>query len=217
MTAARATARPRRRRRLDRRAAAGWGLLAYGAIGVVVLLAAAASGAAALDRLDAMTDPGGGVVAEAARSLEATARGFDGFQTSLADARRSTDQAATAARQTADGASQLASAMSLTVFGIQPFTSLSAGFRTQAEQLRQLGTDLDAVSADLDRNGADVATVRTSLLTLRTRLLVAGGVAPTGLSAPLRILGLLLLLWLAVPAVAALVAGAVLLRRRRSG
>lgn len=190
----------------------GYGLLLYGVSGMMLLAMAAASGRAALDRLDAMTDPDGGIVAEAARSLDATATGFDGFQTSLADARRSTDQAAAAARQTADGAAQLAGAMSLTVFGIQPFTSLSTGFRTQSEQLQRLAADLDDVSRDLDRNGADVATVRASLVTLRARLLVAGGATPAGLTVPMRLVGVLLLAWLAVPALAALVGGTLILR-----
>jgi hypothetical protein len=196
---------------VDRRRT-GWALLLYGIGGVAILGWTAFGAGAALERLDAMSDPRSGVVAEAARSLEATASGFDGLQTSLADARRSTDQAAAAARQTADGAAQLASGMSLQVFGIQPFASLAGTFRTEADQLRQLAGDLDAVSHDIDHNSADVSSIRASLVTLRQRLLVAGGASSAAETAPLRILGLLLLLWLAIPAVAAIAVGLRLVR-----
>lgn len=177
-----------------------------------MLALAATLVAGAIARLEALSDPRDGVVAQAARSLDATVSGFDGFQASLADAKRSADQASSAAKQSADAAAGLADAMSLSVFGVRPLAPLANGFRSEAGQLAQLAADLDALGRDLARDATDVATVRGSLATLQARLSVAGGTEAEASLIPLRVGLALVLCWLALPAVASAVAGAAVLR-----
>jgi hypothetical protein len=199
----RATMGRRTRRRL------GVGLLAYGVAGVLLLATFAAIANAAIERL-ALVDPAAGALTDASAALGDTANAFGGFNASLADAEHSTAQAATSARDASATASRLADSMSLSIFGAQPLLPLAQDFRREAADLDTLAKGLDTLSASLKANQDDVAKIRNDITIIRLRVDSArsGGISVE----PLRALVLLIVLWLALPAIAALVAGVWLLR-----
>jgi hypothetical protein len=104
--------------------------------------------------------------------------------------------------------------MGLTIFGAQPLIGLSDDFEAIQTQLTGLSANLDAVSGamatssdDLDDVRIDVARLATEIERVRdTTGTDAGGTGSIGLAVGV------LLAWLALPAIAALIGGAALLR-----
>lgn len=189
----------------------GVALIAYGLAGVLLLAAFGAIGSSAIERL-ALVDPAAGALADASDALGDTANAFGGFGTSLADAQNATAQAAVSARDASATAGRLADGMSLSIFGAQPLLPLAQDFRRSAGDLDTMAKGLDTLSASLKANQDDIAKIRADLTLMRTRIESArtGGVSVE----PLRGLLALLLLWLLLPALAAIGAGAWLVRSR---
>ena len=183
-------------------------LVAYGAAGVLLLAAFALIANSAIERL-ALVDPAAGALADASAILGDTTLAFGGFETSLGSAGVTTAHAATSARDASSTANRLADGMSISIFGAQPLASLAQDFRKEATDLDQMAKDLDTVTASLKSNGQDVAKIRGDMALLKTRVDMARSAAPVSVDSLRALLGLLLL-WLALPAIVALGAGAYL-------
>jgi pimeloyl-ACP methyl ester carboxylesterase len=194
------------RKRSTERAAAG-ALVAYGAVGLLIVAALGASVAPALSTLDALA----GSSADVEKTLATTRDAFDTFGASLVDGRRSAQQAAVTARSSAATARQLADAMAVSIFGAQPLLGLSSGFRQQATDITGLASDLDALAAALSRDERDVRAIRDQVAVLHDRtVLIASSQAA---SLPLAQVLYLALLWVAAQSAAAVWIGVLLWRR----
>jgi hypothetical protein len=199
----------------------------YGLIGLALLGAAAVGLGQPLEQLGTLgstVETQRGALAttlrETSRSLGNASSGFEGFDESLAQARTSTDRAATIAREVSQTMVGMGRAMNVSVFGVQPLAPLAPQFERAAQQLQQLGTDLDGIGTALTRNSADIRTAQADLDRVREqveRLATAAESAPipAGTSNGLTVirLGLYgLLAWLALQALASLLLGLALLR-----
>jgi hypothetical protein len=192
-----------------RRVVAG-ALIAYGALGLLVVAALAASVGPALSTMDALSRSS----ADVERTLATTRDAFDTFASSLVEARRSSQQAAVTARGASATAKQLGDAMAISIFGAQPLLSLATNFRKQATDIESLAIDLDALGTVLGRDERDVRAIRDQLAALHDRtVLIASSSAA---SAPIGPVLYLLILWLGAQAAAALAAGVLLWRGRLS-
>jgi hypothetical protein len=181
-------------------------LIAYGLAGVILLATLAITVLPMTSTIDTIARSS----ADVSQALASTRDAFDGFGSSLTEAQRSAERAAAAARSSSQAASQLANGMSLSIFGAQPLISLATGFRQQSDDLAALATELDGLATSLSKNGDDVRELREEVATLHARATSLG----TASSGPSWLVPALLLLiaWLAVPPLAALVGGLLLLR-----
>jgi hypothetical protein len=192
---------------------AGAGLLGFGVVGIVLLALLAVVLTRAFDALS-IVDASAGPLEQATSAVGDAATAFAGFGTSLTAAQRSAASAATTSRNASATATRLADAMGVSFFGAQPFLPLAQDFRQQASDLDAMARDLDALATSLQENHSDVSTIRSDLADLHARLQHAGAPLPLG---PLRVLAALLLLWLALPALAAIALGAWLVRASGRG
>ena len=168
-----------------------------------------------IDRL-ALVDPAAGALSDASAILGDTTSAFGGFGTSLESAQQSTMQAATSARDASATANRVADGMNISILGAQPFASVSQDFRKEAQDLAKMADLLDTLTVSLKTNQQDVAKIRGDLALLKTRIDSARSAAPVSVDS-LRALLILLVLWLALPALAALGGGAWLLRTSARG
>lgn len=203
---------PARVRRLVR--AAGLSLVAFGLVGVVLTLGLLVVGGEAVGQAEQLSTTADASVDAAARSLNDAATAFAGFDASLEEAEGSAEQAAGLARDTAATMDNLAAAMSITVFGAQPFVALAADFERGSDQLNELGASLDRIGVTLGANRDEMRAVSRDLgdLAAQVELLQVATAEPP----PLRALLYLLVAWLALPSLAALAGGAWLLGWRRA-
>ena len=217
---ARRELRRRRRRRI------GTGLIAFGIAGMTLI---AAAGALVVASLGAVDDAASGfeeqraeivaMLAPAAAALEGAASSASHASVSLAETRDAATQASVLMSRLAGSFESLASLGSFEILGARPFASLSGQFGDVAADSRTLSTDLAEAAGAMGTNVSDTTAVAADLRVLATQLdaleatLGTGpdGEVPTGdatfavASARFVLLGLLL--WLAVPAVAAVALG----------
>jgi hypothetical protein len=195
------------------RRTAGWALIAYGIAGIVLLVVGAISGMDAAARIERTAVVAGGTLAAAARATRAAADSFTSIDGSLAEAQSSAETAADLSRDASATLDSLAAAMGISIFGSQPLAPLAVEFSTSADQADQLGDTLDSVSGSMSETRTDVAVIGVELDGLSDQLETLEGTTGTGGTAPpLRLFIGLLLVWLAIPALGALVYGLVLLR-----
>ena len=205
------------------------GLVVYGASGLLLIAVggllvgnAIATLADASARITEQRDALVATLRATSQTVDDAATGVGGVGDSLAAAKASSDQATELARSLGSTLRQLSSGMQIQVFGTQPLAGLSAGFDNAASQSEALATDLGEVSTALGSNTADLTTTRSDLVTLGERIdrlvdsLEATPLGETSSGgAPAVLIEAAfagLLLWLAVPAVAALAVGIGLLR-----
>jgi hypothetical protein len=193
-----------------------WALIVYGVVGFVLVIGGAVMGLEVATRVERLAATADGTLAAAARSTEAAASAFGNVDGSLSEAENSAEAAATLARDASGTLASLGDAMELSVFGAQPLLPLASEFDASSEQAAALGDTLDGVSGSLGDTRTDVAGIGDELDLLSEELdglrqaNTSDGDAP-----PLRLLVLMLLAWLLVPAIGSLVVGVVLLRLRR--
>ncbi len=98
-----------------------------------------------------------------AQTIDDAATGFEGFDASLAQTKQSSDRAANLSRDVSATMFSLAQQMNVIILGVQPFANIAPSFDRAGTQLRDLGTDLDAIGTSLVRNVDDVRAARTNL------------------------------------------------------
>lgn len=190
----------------------GFALALWGLLGLVLIGFVAVTAEPALAAAESLTERE--AVDEIKTALESTIVSLGGVGTSVVEGRRAAEDAGVAVREIARTSEQLAGAMSLSVFGAQPFLSIAQGFDRQTESLEDLAADLDDLAAALRQNEADVAELRASAVILRDRVGRATPTSPIAAST-LRPLVYALLAWLALPALAAIGGGVWLMQRER--
>lgn len=219
-------AAPGRRRVRHRRLA--WALIAYGSVGLVLAGLSLILVIRSLPVLDAIDRQRTEIV----RWLDITAKGIDDIRLGAAHAGASIDSAAASARSAAALSDDLAGAMAslrdasgLSVLGSRPFSSLTDDFDRVAGRAHGLASSMTTLAGSLDGDTADFAAVAADAAALDGQVAalrdVVAGDGSSGLGGSVgRLLAVLvvLVLWLAVPAAASLVAGILWLRelgRRR--
>ena len=196
------------------RSTLAWGLLAYGAIGLVLSVVGFTFGldaAGQLERLAAATDT---TLEAAARSTAAAADSFDTIDASLVNAEDSISQAVTLSADAGATLDALSVAMNLTIFGAQPLEPLADEFAEAADQAEELAATLQITAASVSDVRTDADAIGAELDGLALELEALRGSVPEN-PVPIRGLVALLLAYLTLPAVAALVAGSLLLRAQR--
>jgi hypothetical protein len=217
------------RRRGWRRRRLSEGLVAFGAVGLILLTGAAAL---LLSSLQAVADAATGLEAQrvqaiqmldpTAASLRRAATSARNASSSLADSAQAARSAAALTDQLATAFDGLASLRDLVVLGVHPFAGMGGSFGDAASQSRSLSAQLITTADSMDQDVVDSGAVADDLDRLADQLseLRAGlGPARDGAATPpsgvspgvavnaARIILLGLLAWLAVPAVASLVLG----------
>ncbi len=195
-----------------------WLLAAYAAIGIVLVLAALLVGGPLIARLDRVTTSAGDTMSAAASAARAAADAFDGFDTSVEQARTSAEDAAGLSRETATTLDALATAMGIEFFGAQPLLPLAGQFERSADQMRELGDNLEGIGAALSANRTDVAEVGVEMRHLADEMeAFEGRVAAERVTGglPLSWLYYGFLLWQLLPIAAAGVASAWIFRHTR--
>jgi hypothetical protein len=191
----------------------GWGLIVYGVLGIALVMSGGGIGLGVAARIERLAAAADGTLDAAARSTRAAADSFTNVDGSLAEAGTSSVQAADLAREASTSLDALAGAMELSVFGAQPLLPLAARFRDSADQAMALGETLDGVSTSLEATRTDVSGIGIELESLADELETLQGAADPGDGRLLRLFVVLLLAWIAVPALGGLLLGLSLLRR----
>jgi hypothetical protein len=197
-----------------RRALAG-GLIAYGLLGlalVALALPISLDFAGRVERLAASAD---GTLRAAGTSASAAAEALEGLDQGLGRSAASSGAAARLARDSGATLDSLATAMQLSIFGAQPLLPLADDFATSADQAIELGDQLDGITESLATSQQDLGSLRAEIDALALEIVELRGATaeqPAG-APPLTAAGIVLLAWLAVPALASLGAGLWLFRR----
>jgi len=199
----------------------GRALLAFGAIGLVLLLVAAAlvvatlgslsSTAATLgserDRLAAMVAPG-------SASLRSSATAARNAGTSLGQSATAARDGSALMRQLAASLDQLSTLSSISILGQNPFASAASSFVDTAAKSRTLADNLETAATSLDTNVGDASQVATDLDglagqldTLQADLAATPSPPPPWAWLALDVVALGLIGWLAVIALVALRVG----------
>jgi hypothetical protein len=197
------------------RSTLAWGLVAYGLLGLALSIVGFTFGldaAGQLERLAATTDT---TLEAAARSTAAAADSFDSIDTSLVSAEGSIGQAATLSADAGATLDALSAAMNLSIFGAQPLQPLSDEFADAADQAEALAATLERSSGSVSKVRADADAIGVELQALAGELEALRDSVPSN-PVPIRGLVALLLAYLTLPALAALVAGSLMLRAQRA-
>lgn len=214
------TARVSRRDRRRRRLAAG--LIAYGAMGVLIFVLSVPVILGPLASLGRIATQRG----EAIRWLDLTSQGLDHVGRGSANAGASIASAATAARNAGSLAEELSASMTslrdasmVSILGSQPLAGLTDGFDQVASRARDLSSSMTSLAGLLDQDtrdfaaaSVDAAALREQVRSLRDALAAPGSVDAEASAAWLVPGALVLAIWLATPALASLVAGIWILR-----
>jgi uncharacterized coiled-coil protein SlyX len=148
----------------------GWLLACYAVAGALLAVVTLTVGGPLMTRAQALAGSATGSMQSAADSAEAAADAFVGFDASLDQAQQSTADAATISRATAGTLRSLADAMAISIFGNQPLLPLGDEFATSADQLEQMGGNLEGIGQALTANQAEVAVLALELRTLADQL-----------------------------------------------
>lgn len=217
--------RPRRRR-------AGWGLLAFGLVGLVLVAAAGALVLGSLGAVDAAVtgferqrDEIVTMVGPASDALAAAAASASNASASLTETAGAARNASELTGRMAESFEGLASLGSFTILGARPFAQVADQFAAVGVEARELSVDLNRTADAMTTNVADSQAVAAELLALAEQLdrleaslSSTGAPGGTGAGVPLglaRLVLLGLLAWLAVPALASIWAGGRLVGRDR--
>jgi hypothetical protein len=190
------------------------GLVAYGIVGILLLAVTFVAGGAGVDRVERLTASLSGTLDVAANAARTSATAMTNLEAGVAQGVSGARDASQLADQASATSAQLAAAMRISLFGTQPLLPLAASFEQLSGQLDSLSTNLDAIGGALDTSDSDLGSVQRQMDRLATRLeeivVPNGAVAMIG-AGGLRLTFMALLLWLAIPAVGALVVGLALL------
>jgi hypothetical protein len=198
-----------------RRRALAWALVLYGVAGLALAVTGAAVGLDLATRVERLADDADGTLAAAAGATRAAADSFENVDASLSDAQESASAASALSRDASGTLRSLALAMQLSLLGSQPLLPIADEFATSADQADALAETLASVGGSLGDTRTDLTVVGTELGALADRLEGLRGADDDAAPPPLRLFVMLLLMWLVLPAIAALVTGLAMLRRPR--
>lgn len=194
----------------------GWLLVAWGVVGVLLLTYGMGVGIGAASRAEALLTASRDALVAAEQSTRRAADALDGVADGVASAGASSQRAASLADDASATLDGLADAMTLNVFGAQPFLALSAQFASSAEEAAGLADELETLGASLTDMRTDAVDIGAELRTLADALADAGLDAGAA-QLPLTPLMALLLAWIALPTIGALWIGLAILRRGGAG
>ena len=197
------------------RSTLGWGLIAYGVLGVALSIVGFTFGLDAAGRLERLAAASDVTLEAAARSTAAAADAFASIDASLVSAEASVSQASTLAANSAETLDALSAAMDLSVFGARPLQPLADEFADAATQADALAATLADTSGSVSDVRGDADAIGVELEGLASELEALRASVPTD-PIPIRGLVALLIAYLTLPAVAALVAGSLTLRAERA-
>jgi len=217
-----ATASRAPRRGINRRRRVAWGLVAYGLVGIVL----AATCAFLLLRSMPLLASVDRQRTEIVHSLDLTADAIADIELGAGRAGDSLRSAAASARNAATLSDDLAATMAslrdtstdISILGSHPFGALADDFDRVAGKANALSATMTTLAGSLDLNTSDFATVSSDATALRSQVtslrdvLAGDGAALGGSLDVLLLVGLAILLWLAVPAIASLAVGITWLR-----
>ena len=216
----------------SRRRRAGWGLLAFGIAGLVLMGAAGALVLGSLTAVDAAVTGFENQRKELVAMLGPASDALSGAAASASNASASLTETSQAARNAAELTTRLAASFeslaslgSFTILGTRPFAQVADQFGAVGVEARELSGDLNTTADSMTTNIADSQAVAADLLALseqldrlKASLASTGTPGGTDTSLPLniaRIVVLGMLAWLAVPALASIWLGGMLIRRGR--
>lgn len=204
------------------------GLVVYGVFGFALLGLAYTVAAQTFAQVDALRRSVDQQRVALSASLQTTSQAlasaattFDGFGTTLAEARGSSLQAAQFARELGTTMADMAAASNIQIFGLAPLGGLGAGFDRASQQLAGLGTDLERTGQALGKNVDDVAAIEASVAQARAQVdalarafdaTTLPGAQPE-LMRPFELAIYGLLLWLGCQALVSVVLGVMLFHR----
>jgi hypothetical protein len=206
----------------------GGALIAYGVVGVVLAALVAAAGLYGALRLDDALARVEAERAELAATVAAAADALAGVITTMDASRPGVDRLTSLTTQLSGvagdigtAADDLASRMDVNVLGFQPFAGLGDQMSAIGGQVRGVAAELEAMGPAVAAVGSGTAGISTSLVTLQARLAAVSqridALGPFDQTGRILAIGLVLVvlldLWLAIPAVTAIVVG----RRLRRG
>ncbi len=205
-----------------RRLAAG--LVAYGVVGILLLAVSVPLFVGPLGALGRVAGQQGEAVRWldlTGQSLEDAGRGSSNAGASLASAAGAARNAASLAQELSASMAALRDASSQTILGAQPFGGLTGEFGRVASRASDVAASMQSLAGMLDRDTTDFASIAGDATSLRVQVdqlrgslaSELGGLGTAG--AWLVPAALLLVLWLATPAVASLIVGIWLLRTAR--
>ena len=196
----------------------GWALIAYGALGIVLLIIVSAVALDAAARAERLVGSANSTLQSAATTADAAAAAFTGADESLDRGAASAADAATLSREASGTLRSLSVAMEISIFGAQPLLPLADDFAATADQAASLADQLDGVGTALSDTQTDITLVGQRLRDLADDLgaLSPRDENPEASMPPLRLIVALLAIWLGLPAVGALAAGNYLLRGGRA-
>ena len=200
-----------------------YGLFGFGLLALAYTLASQTFGQ--LRTLSASIDQErlalSGSLKSTSQTLAAASTSFDGFGTTLGQAKSSSLQAAQFARDLGATMDQMSAASNVQILGFQPLAGMGDGFGRASQQLAGLSQDLDQTGRALGQNADDVAAIKGSVAQARAQVDELARVfdaTPLPGSQPellrpfeLAIYGLLL--WLGCQALVSVVFGVMLFRR----
>ena len=196
------------------RSTLAWGLVAYGLAGLALSIVGVTFGLDAAGRLERLAAASDATLEAAARSTAAAATSFGSIDASLVNSEDSIAQAATLSADAGATLDALSVAMNLSIFGAQPLQPLADEFADAADQAEELAATLAITSGSVSDVRADAAAIGVELGDLAAELAALRDSLPAD-PVPIRGLVALLLAYLTLPAVAALVAGGLILRAQR--
>jgi hypothetical protein len=194
--------------------AAGIGLTVYGVVGIVLIVVALFVGGAALQRVERLTSSLSGTLTAAATTSRTSVTALGNLRAGVTRSSTAAGDAGTLVDQASTTSSQLAAAMTISILGTQPLLPMATSFNDLSTQLQSLSGDLRQIGAALDTSGSDLDRLEADMRQLTTRLdaLDGGnGTASVISGGGLRLAFVALLIWLAIPAVGALLVGLALL------
>jgi hypothetical protein len=215
----------------SRRRRVGWGLIAFGLAGLVLVGAAGALVLGSLTAVDAAVTGFENQRKELVAMLGPASDALSGAAQSASNASASLTETSQAARNAAELTTRLAvsfeslaSLGSFSILGARPFAEVADQFAAVGVEARELSGDLNTTADSMTTNIADSQAVAADLLALSVQLdrLEAslgepGTPGGTDASLPLNIARLVLLgmlAWLAMPALASIWLGGRLIRSR---
>jgi hypothetical protein len=191
------------------RRALGWALAAYGALGLALVVAGLPIGFDLAGRIERLAASADATLSAAGNSAAAASVALEGLETGLTRSEASSEDAAALAREAALTLAALGSAMEISIFGAQPLLPLAADFRDTSAQANALATELDGITSALATSRGDLDEVSLQLSALAIEIEELRGLTSerTAGVPPVRPFVILLLAWLAIPAIGSLALG----------